>query len=57
MPVHLQPYYLELAFKEGMFPEAESYGQDAISLPMYPQLTGDQQESVVKALTMSIEIK
>jgi dTDP-4-amino-4,6-dideoxygalactose transaminase len=37
-PVHLQPYYRALGFEEGMFPEAEAYGRDAISLPMYPSL-------------------
>lgn len=50
MPVHLQPYYRAMGFSEGMFPEAESYGQDAISLPMYPALTDDQQTEILKAL-------
>jgi UDP-4-amino-4,6-dideoxy-N-acetyl-beta-L-altrosamine transaminase len=50
MPVHLQPYYRALGFKYGMFPEAESYGQAAISLPMYPNLNQDQQDHVVSAL-------
>jgi len=38
MPVHLQPYYRALGFEQGMFPEAEAYGRDAISLPIYPGL-------------------
>lgn len=57
MPVHLQPYYQALGFEEGMFPEAEAYGRDAISLPMYPGLTDEQQESVIKALAVSLEIQ
>ena len=43
-PVHLQPYYRRMGFKEGDFPEAEAYACSAISLPLYPGLsTGDQQ--------------
>ena len=57
MPVHLQPYYRALGFREGMFPEAESYSQDAISLPIYPTLTDKQQETVVEALSISIKTR
>jgi dTDP-4-amino-4,6-dideoxygalactose transaminase len=34
------------------FPEAERYYKEAISLPMYPGLTEDQQKEVVKSLIM-----
>jgi UDP-4-amino-4,6-dideoxy-N-acetyl-beta-L-altrosamine transaminase len=54
MPVHLQPYYRALGFRDGMFPEAESYGQDAISLPMYPDLKADQQDQVVSVLKVAL---
>jgi UDP-4-amino-4,6-dideoxy-N-acetyl-beta-L-altrosamine transaminase len=50
MPVHLQPYYRRLGFEVGQFPEAEAYAKSAISLPLYPTLTSEQQDSVVKAL-------
>ena len=50
MPVHLQPYYRDLGFREGQFPEAEFYGKQAISLPMFPTMTGEQQNTVVEAL-------
>ena len=33
-PVHLQPYYRRLGFREGDFPEAEAYASNAISLPL-----------------------
>jgi dTDP-4-amino-4,6-dideoxygalactose transaminase len=39
IPVHLQPYYRNLGFKEGDYPVAEKYYQEAISLPLYPLLT------------------
>lgn len=54
MPVHLQPYYRALGFSDGMYPEAERYGQDAISLPMHPTLTDEQQEKIHKALKTSL---
>jgi UDP-4-amino-4,6-dideoxy-N-acetyl-beta-L-altrosamine transaminase len=50
MPVHMQPYYRELGFREEMFSEAEAYGNDAISLPMFPLLQESDQETVVSTL-------
>ncbi|UZE27645.1 UDP-4-amino-4,6-dideoxy-N-acetyl-beta-L-altrosamine transaminase [Pseudomonas asplenii] len=50
IPVHLQPYYRELGFAEGDFPEAERYYAEAISLPMYPGLSDEQQDYVVAQL-------
>ena len=49
IPVHLQPYYRALGFEEGIFPEAEAYGRDAISLPIYPGLTDEQAIRVISA--------
>ena len=49
-PVHLQPYYRRLGFKEGLFPEAEAYASNAISLPLYPGLQVDEQQRVVSTL-------
>lgn len=49
-PVHLQPYYRRLGFKEGDFPESEAYARNAISLPLYPGLQNREQERVVKVL-------
>lgn len=37
-PVHLQPIYKKLGFKEGDFPVSEEYSKRAISIPLYPQL-------------------
>ena len=50
MPVHLQPYYRALGFADGAFPVAESYASEAITLPLYPQLTEEGQDQVVSAL-------
>lgn len=50
IPVHLQPYYQEMGFEEGQFPEAEQYYKEAISLPMFPTMTEEQQNQVVSNL-------
>jgi len=50
IPVHTQPYYQNMGFREGEFPEAERYYQEAISLPMYPTMTEAQQDEIVSAL-------
>lgn len=50
IPVHTQPYYQTMGFKEGDYPEAELYYREAISLPMYPAMTENQQDQVVIAL-------
>lgn len=47
IPVHLQPYYKEIGFSAGDFPEAERYYSRAISLPLHPKLTLDEQDYVI----------
>lgn len=50
IPVHLQPYYQRLGFKQHDFPVAENYYQHAISLPLYASLTSAEQDYVVDAI-------
>lgn len=50
IPVHMQPYYQKLGFKVGSFPVAERYYETAISLPLFPALTNEQQDKVVSAI-------
>jgi UDP-4-amino-4,6-dideoxy-N-acetyl-beta-L-altrosamine transaminase len=50
IPVHLQPYYRDLGFREGDFPNAERYYRRAITLPLHPGLTHAQQDRVVAVL-------
>jgi len=50
IPVHTQPYFQELGFKDGDFPEAEKYYARALSLPVFPTLTSEQQEYVSECL-------
>ncbi|PCI56446.1 MAG: UDP-4-amino-4,6-dideoxy-N-acetyl-beta-L-altrosamine transaminase [Gammaproteobacteria bacterium] len=51
IPVHTQPYYQNLGFKEGQFQESERYYQDAISIPLFHLMTDEQQNKVVNTLT------
>lgn len=50
IPVHLQPYYQALGFQRGDFPEAERYYAQAMSLPLYADLSEAQQDRVVRTL-------
>ncbi|SFR42256.1 UDP-4-amino-4,6-dideoxy-N-acetyl-beta-L-altrosamine transaminase [Marinobacter gudaonensis] len=54
IPVHTQPYYQNLGFQPGDFPESEAYYREAISLPMYSGLTDAQQDEVVAALDKAL---
>lgn len=47
IPVHLQPYYQQLGFKIGDFPNAEQYYQRVISLPLYPKLSSSDQHYII----------
>jgi len=55
IPIHTQPYYKDLGFKEGDFPEAEMYYSKAISIPMYYGLEDEHQDQVVDILTRVIQ--
>jgi UDP-4-amino-4,6-dideoxy-N-acetyl-beta-L-altrosamine transaminase len=50
IPVHLQPYYTALGFKRGDYPAAERYYERAITLPLFPAMTDEQQDTVVSLL-------
>jgi UDP-4-amino-4,6-dideoxy-N-acetyl-beta-L-altrosamine transaminase len=50
IPVHTQPYYQDMGFAAGDFPEAERYYAGALSLPIYPGLSIDDQDRVVHSL-------
>ncbi len=48
IPVHLLPYYEVMGSKKGDLPCAEAYYEECISLPMYPTLTDEEQNFVIK---------
>jgi dTDP-4-amino-4,6-dideoxygalactose transaminase len=50
VPVHLQDACRNLGYKRGAFPIAESLAGQFLSLPMFPELTGEQVEYVVRCV-------
>jgi UDP-4-amino-4,6-dideoxy-N-acetyl-beta-L-altrosamine transaminase len=50
IPVPRQPYYRDLGFDPADWPEAERYYAEAISLPLYPDLSEEQQDVVIAAV-------
>jgi dTDP-4-amino-4,6-dideoxygalactose transaminase len=50
IPVHTQPYYQEMGFRAGDYPEAEKCYTEAISIPLFPTLTNTEQDFVVESL-------
>jgi dTDP-4-amino-4,6-dideoxygalactose transaminase len=49
-PLHLQKAFARLGYKSGDFPVAERVATEVLSLPMYPQLACEQQDTIVEAL-------
>lgn len=47
IPVHLMPFYRNLGWKEGDFPNAEAYYSRCISIPMFPSLTNEEIDYVI----------
>ncbi|OES44941.1 DegT/DnrJ/EryC1/StrS family aminotransferase [Domibacillus iocasae] len=50
MPLHVQPVFAELGYKEGDLPKTEKAAKEAISLPMYPELKQADQDYVVEKI-------
>jgi dTDP-4-amino-4,6-dideoxygalactose transaminase len=45
--LHLQPAYAHLGHRRGEFPQAEAWADECLSLPIYPELTEEQQDRIV----------
>lgn len=54
VPLHLQPAFAGLGYKEGDFPVAELVSREIFSLPMHPFLTAAQQQQICKALLAQV---
>ena len=54
IPVHLQPYYRQFGWKRGDMPVAERYYERCLSLPMFPALTGEEQDYVIHTLLNAV---
>lgn len=51
VPLHLMPYYQQFGNRKGDLPVVEEYYKHCLSLPMFPTLTGEEQEYVIKKVT------
>ena len=57
IPVHLQPYYQHLGYKQGLCPNAEDFYQKEISLPLYPSMAdGDIEYTIETVISVFREI-
>lgn len=54
IPLHLQPAFKGLGYKEGDFPVTEKIAKEILSIPLYPEITGEQMEFVAKTLKEAI---
>jgi dTDP-4-amino-4,6-dideoxygalactose transaminase len=54
VPIHLQPIYASLGYKPGDLPETERAAAEALSLPIYSEMTDEQVAYVVEALAGSL---
>jgi UDP-4-amino-4,6-dideoxy-N-acetyl-beta-L-altrosamine transaminase len=55
IPIHTQPYYQKLGFKEGEFPNSEAYYNRAISIPLSHSMTLEQHDEVCRVLKKTLQ--
>ena len=56
IPVHLQPAYADLGYSRGDFPIAEQAAAEVLSLPMFPEMTDQQIESIATVFRAGVLI-
>jgi dTDP-4-amino-4,6-dideoxygalactose transaminase len=54
IPIHTHPYYRRMGFGPGDFPNSERYYARALSIPLFPAMTSEQQDFVATSLSQSL---
>jgi len=54
IPLHLQPAFVHLGYREGDLPVTEKLTREILSLPMFPNIQTEQQDMVAEALSMAV---
>ncbi len=55
IPIHTHPYFKRFGFREYDFPNAMSYYSEALSIPMFPKMTEDEQSYTISTLKRVLE--
>jgi dTDP-4-amino-4,6-dideoxygalactose transaminase len=50
IPIHLQPCFEYLGYREGSLPESERASKEVLALPMFPELTEAEQRWVIQSI-------
>lgn len=56
LSLHLQPVYANLGYHAGQLPRVEQASQEVLSLPMFPELTAEQQIRIVEVLKETVQL-
>ena len=56
LPMHLQECFTDLGYQQGDFPASELAALETLAIPVYPELSDEQQHAVVRAVAESMNV-